>query len=86
MEERDAMANDSEHVATLKAAREQQIAARRQLAAALGAPYKRGETERLREGFIDVPATIEAIDRALAHEERLSDGTTSTAAGFMPPT
>jgi len=81
------MANDSEHVATLKAAREQQIAARRHLAAALGEPYKRGgEPERLRESFIDVQATIEAIDRALAHEQRLSDGTTSTAAGFMPPT
>jgi hypothetical protein len=80
------MANDSEHVATLKAAREQQIAARRQLAAALGEPYKRGDTESLREGFIDVQATIEAIDRALAHEERLSAGTASTAAGFMPST
>ena len=33
--------------------------------------YERGETERMREAFINIQNTIEAIERAIEHEENL---------------
>ncbi len=66
------MAANNDHVAVLRTALEQQIKARRDLATALGQPYKGGHTEKVREGFVQVQATIEAIERALVHEEKMA--------------
>ncbi len=68
------MGNDSEHVSTLKAARQGQIEARRQAAAGLAKPHEGGQTERMRETFVRAQATIEAIERAIIHEEEIAAG------------
>ena len=34
--------------------------------------YERGETERMREAFINIQNTIEAIDRGIKHEKTLA--------------
>jgi hypothetical protein len=57
-----------EHVKQLNAARERLVADRRNLAVALAEPYKKGHSENMRDAFIAVQATIEAIDRALVDE------------------
>jgi hypothetical protein len=51
-----------EHAKQLLAARDRLVADRRDLVTALAGPYKRGHTENMRECFITVQATIEAID------------------------
>jgi hypothetical protein len=66
-----AMATGVDQIEKLRAARDQQVEARRQLAEALAEPYKKGHTEDMRTAFIDVQATIEAIDRAIADEQHL---------------
>jgi hypothetical protein len=58
-----------EHAKQLSAARDRLVADRRDLATALAGPYKRGHTENMRECFITVQATIEAIDRAVRDEQ-----------------
>jgi hypothetical protein len=52
-----------------QAAREKVIAERRQAAAALAEPYKRGHTEKMGDLFVGIQSTIEAIERVIAHEE-----------------
>jgi len=45
---------------------------RRDIADALAQAYERGETERMREAFINIQKTIEAIERAIQHEKMLA--------------
>jgi hypothetical protein len=66
---REAMEMAKEHSNQLSAARDRLVADRRDLATALAGPYKRGHTENMRECFITVQATIEAIDRAVRDEQ-----------------
>jgi hypothetical protein len=75
------MSKPNEHVVKLRAALVEQVKARRELAEALAAPYNRGHTENMRDAFVKVQATIEAIERAMKHE---MDATTSApaAAGY----
>ena len=75
------MAED--HVNELAAAREVLIADRRALALALAEPYKRDHSENMRKAFIDVQATIEAIDRAIRDEDRMMSP--GQQAGFTAP-
>ena len=65
------MAQENEHIRKLIEARDRQVEQRRNLADALGQPYERGETEGLRQAFIIVQSTIEAIERAIEHEEQM---------------
>jgi len=62
------MAQENEHIQKLVAARDRMISDRRTLADALASEYKGGDTERMRDSFIVAQKTIEAIDRAIAHE------------------
>jgi hypothetical protein len=62
------MAEENEHVQTLLAARDRMVKDRRELALALSDRYKGGHTENMRNAFIGVQDTIEAIERAIAHE------------------
>ena len=70
------MATGTDQIDKLRAARDQQVEARRQLAEALAAPYKGGHTENMRGAFLEVQATIEAIDRAIADEQHLPQSRT----------
>ena len=71
--ERSVMAEENEHIKKLIAARDREIAQRRDVAGALGEAYKRGHTENMRQVFIDIQNTIEAIDRAIAHEKLIAE-------------
>ena len=62
------MTKENAHVDKLIAARERMIQDRRNLSEALACEYKSGHTERMRESFIISQNSIEAIDRAIAHE------------------
>lgn len=62
-----------DHSADLGRAREKLLAERRELAADLTKPYQRGDSEK-RERFMVVQSMIEAIDRAIADEERMARG------------
>lgn len=62
------MAN--EHVETLKAARAEMINSRRGLAKQLAVPYTRGQSEQWCQMFLEITATIEAIDKAIQDEEK----------------
>ena len=63
------MAQENEHVRKLIEARHRQVEQRRTIA--LAQPYERGETEGVRQAFIIIQSTIEAIERAIEHEEDL---------------
>ena len=65
------MAQENEHVRKLIEARHRQVEQRRTIADALAQPYERGETEGVRQAFIIIQSTIEAIERAIEHEEDL---------------
>jgi len=41
------------------------------MAVVLSNPDKRGKTERVREDFISIQGTIEALERAIVHEQQL---------------
>ena len=70
---RDHMTNESDHTANLRKARERLVEDRRQLAADLAKPFKRGD-ERKRELFTAIQSAIDAIDRAIEDERKgLSD-------------
>ena len=66
------MAQQNEHIRKLIAARDREVEQRRNVADALAKAYERGETERMREVFINLQNTIEAIERAIQHEEMLA--------------
>ena len=65
------MAGENEHIQKLFAARSTMVKARREVADALAAPYKRGHTENMRAQFKELQSTIEAIDRAIGDENHL---------------
>jgi hypothetical protein len=66
------MAQENQHIQKLIAARDREVEQRRNVAEALAKAYERGETERMREVFINLQNTIEAIERAIQHEEKLA--------------
>ena len=66
-----ALTEENEHIRKLIAARDREVQQRRNTADALAQAYGRGETERMREAFINIQNTIEAIERAIEHEEDL---------------
>jgi hypothetical protein len=63
------MTQENEHIRTLIAARVREIEQRRNAAKTLAQQYVRGDTEYLRENFVKIQDTIEAINRAIADEE-----------------
>jgi len=75
------MAHDSEHLKKLTDARDRVVAERRQIADALAREYKRGHSVEMRERFISIQNTIEAIDRAIADERRITSGDNSVPPG-----
>jgi hypothetical protein len=64
------MAQENEHIRKLIEARNREVEQRRNIADALAQAYERGKTEGMR-AFIAIQNTIEAIERAIEHEEDL---------------
>ena len=67
------MTEDNEHVQMLIAARDKEVAHRRDVAKALAEKQSRGDTENMREAFIKIQDVIEAIERAVWHERYIAD-------------
>ena len=63
------MTQENEHIRILIAARGREIEQRRNAAKTLAQQYVRGDTEYLRENFVKIQDTIEALNRAIADEE-----------------
>jgi len=66
------MADYNPHVDELQRARDRELAQRREVAKALAQQYEGGRAEEMRDDFIKIQATIEAIERAIAHEEYIT--------------
>ena len=66
------MADYNPHVDELQRARDRELAQRREVAKALAQHYEGGRAEEMRDDFIKIQATIEAIERAIAHEEYIT--------------
>jgi hypothetical protein len=62
-------AKETQHVKNLIAARDREVAHRREVAGALAQKYDRAHTEIT---FISIQSTIDAIDRAIADENLIS--------------
>ena len=62
----------NERLETLKKARERMIEDRDSHAKVLAAPFDRDKAERARNKFTETQALIEALDRAINGEERIS--------------
>jgi hypothetical protein len=62
----------NERLETLKKARERMIEDRDAHAKVLAAPFDRDKAERARNKFIETQAVIEALERAIVGEERIS--------------
>jgi len=75
------MAHDSEHLKKLTDARDRVVAERSQISDALAQEYKHGHSVEMRERFISIQNTIEAIDRAIADERRITSGDNSVPPG-----
>src|ERR1700746_862959 len=67
------MAQDNEYVQMLIAARDREVAHRRDVARTLAEKQNRGDTENIREAFIKIQDVIEAIERAVWHERYIAD-------------
>jgi hypothetical protein len=65
----------------LTEARDRVVAERRQIANGLAQEYKHGHSVEMRERFISIQSTIEAIDRAIADERRIASGDNSVPPG-----
>lgn len=76
---RKTMADENEHLAMLVAARSRMITERREVVIALTEKYKRAHTDDMRELLVQIQATIDAIDRAIADEKNI-------ASAHAPPT
>ena len=72
------IANENEHLAKLVAARSRSTE-RREVASALTEKYKRSHTDNMRELLVQIQATIEAIDRAIADEKNMANDRTAGA-------
>jgi hypothetical protein len=66
------MAQDNEYVQKLIAARDREVAHRRDIAEALAEKQSRADTENMREAFIKIQDVIEAIERAVWHERYIA--------------
>jgi hypothetical protein len=66
------MAQDNEYVQELIAARDREVAQRRDIAEVLAEKHNRGDTENMREAFIKIQDVIEAIERAVWHEKYIA--------------
>ena len=66
------MTQDNEHVQKLIAARDKEVAYRRDIAERLAQKYNRSDTENAREAFIRSQDAIEAIERAVWHERYIA--------------
>ena len=73
------IANENEHLAKLVAARSRMVTERREVASALTEKYKRSHTDNMRELLVQIQATMEAIDRAIADEKNMANDTTAGA-------
>ena len=74
------MTKENEYLKSLAAARKTLIADRRKFAAALAEPSRRDE---MRDQFISTQRTIEAIDIAIADEQKLASD--EKPASFVKP-
>ena len=68
------MATENEHITNHVAARDKEVADRRDVAGAMAAQHQRGHAEDMREAIILIQNAIEAIDRAVADERRVANG------------
>jgi hypothetical protein len=66
------MAQDNEYVQKLIAARDREVAHRRDIARTLAEKQNRGDSENIREAFIKIQGVIEAIERAVWHEKYIA--------------
>ncbi len=67
------MDTENAHVKALVAARVKTVAERRLMAEALKTDYRHGHSEETLETFVKLQEAIEAIDRAIADEERMAN-------------
>jgi flagellar hook-basal body complex protein FliE len=63
----------NEHIKKLIAARDKEVADRRDVAGKLAEKHQRGHAEDMREAVILIQKAIEAIDRAIADERRIAN-------------
>ena len=82
------MAKDFTHINTLTAAMDKLVEERRALASAIALGYKRRRTDEahtseMRDTFIAIQNTIEAIERATEHEKMFAG---EQLASFVAPT
>lgn len=77
------MAEVNEHLSRLVGARMRAVDVRRETATALAASVQRGRTEPMRELFVTLQNLIEAIDRAIVDEYRISETTDQREAGYV---
>jgi hypothetical protein len=82
------MAEESKPINTLITARDKLVEERRALAVVMALGYRRRRTDEshtndMREAFIGIQTTIEAIDRAIAHEKLITSGSPDS---FVVPT
>lgn len=73
------MVEEIEPIKMLKSARDKLVEERRALSVAMALGYRRRRTDDvhandMREAFIGIQNTIEAIDRAIAHEKLIATG------------
>ncbi len=62
----------NERLETLKKARERMVEDRDAHAKVLAAPFDRDKAERARNKFIETQMVVEALERAISAEERIS--------------
>jgi hypothetical protein len=73
------MAEDNAHIQILMRARDMEIQHRREVARLLAGKFKKGTTEQVRNLFMQIQSTIEAIERAIAHEEFIASKETRSS-------
>ena len=66
------MAQDNEYVQKLIAARDREVAHRRDIAEVLAEKHNRGDMENIGEAFIKIQDVIEAIECAIWHERYIA--------------
>jgi hypothetical protein len=66
------MVQDNEYVQKLIAARDREVAHRRDIAEVLAEKHNRGDMENIGEAFIKIQDVIEAIERAIWHERYIA--------------
>ena len=66
------MAQHNEYVQKLIAARDREVAHRRDIAEVLAEKHNRGDMENMGEAFIKIQNVIEAIERVVWHERYIA--------------